>query len=71
MAGLEVKVSITDIEPMKSYVEEMHSVVSFLHSKPNLTALERKVIDNHQRFMGQLEESDDEFTEPYLKIVRK
>lgn len=71
MAGLEIKVSVTDVEPMMSYVKEMHSVVGYLRSKPNLNSLESKVIDNHQRFTEQLENSNDEFTEPYLKVVRK
>lgn len=70
MAGLEIKVSMTDVEPMMSYVEDMHSVVAYLRSKPILNTLERMVIENHQRFVEQLEDSGDEFMEPYLQIVK-
>lgn len=72
MASLEIKISVTDVEPMKSYIEEMDSIVAFLHSKTTLNPLEQKVVDSHERFIEQLEnESDDEFIKPYLAVVRK
>lgn len=71
MAGLEVKVSITDVEPMKSYVEEMHSVISYLRSKPILNTLEKRMITAHDEFIKRLEDADNEIVEPYLKVVRK
>lgn len=71
MAGYQIMLSVTDIEPMKSYVEEMHSVVSFLHSKPVLNTLEKRMITAHDEFIKRLEDTDNEIVEPYLKVVRK
>ena len=70
MAGLEVKVSITDVEPMQSYVEEMHSAVAYLRSKPVLSTLEKRMITVHDEFIEHLEDANNEIVEPYLKVVR-
>lgn len=70
MAGYQIKLSVTDIEPMKSYVEEMHSVISYLRSKPVLNTLEKRMITAHDEFIKRLEDADNEIVEPYLKVVR-
>lgn len=70
MAGLEIKISVTDVEPMISYVEEIHSIVDFLRDKPQLNTLEERIIEKHDWFIEQLENERDEQSKPYLEVMK-
>lgn len=69
---MEVRISMTDVEPMLGYIKDMHTIVAYLYSKPNLTSTEKMMIASHECLISQLEEEPNKgFAEPHLKLLKE
>lgn len=63
-----IEISVTDIEPMSDFIQDMADIVGYLRYKVNPSIMELKVIESYGSFYNQIDKDID--GKPNLQLLR-
>ncbi|WP_035053129.1 hypothetical protein [Carnobacterium pleistocenium] len=63
-----IEISVTDIEPMSDFIQDMSDIVGYLRYKANPSVMELKVIESYDSFYNQIDKDID--GKPNLQLLR-
>lgn len=64
----DIEISITDIEPMSDFIQDMADIVGYLRYKTNPSVMELKVIESYDSFYNHIDKDID--GKPNLQLLR-
>lgn len=62
-----IEISVTDIEPMSDFIQDMADIVGYLRYKANPSAMELRVIESYESFYNQIDKDID--GKPNLQLL--
>lgn len=64
----DIEISVTDIEPMSDFIQDMADIVGYLRYKVNPSVMELRVIESYDSFYNQIDKDID--GKPNLQLLR-
>lgn len=62
-----IEISVTDMEPMSDFIQDMADIVGYLRYKVNPSVMELRVIESYNSFYNQIDKDMD--GKPNLQLL--